>query len=82
MQVVKGLGETLVGAYSGRALSFVAKKSDIKNPKVCSHSAEFAYFFLYHTFYSCLNIFILSLLWLRGFFDLDILLLLLLSIAS
>lgn len=33
-QIVKGLGETLVGAYSGRALSFVAKKSDIKNPKV------------------------------------------------
>lgn len=31
---MKGLGETLVGAYSGRALSFVAKKSDIKNPKV------------------------------------------------
>ena len=33
-EVVKGLGETLVGAYSGRALSFIAKKSDINSPKV------------------------------------------------
>lgn len=34
MQVVKGLGETLVGAYPGRALSFVCKKSDLNSPKV------------------------------------------------
>jgi hypothetical protein len=37
-QVVKGLGETLVGAYSGRALSFIAKKSNIKSPKVGASS--------------------------------------------
>jgi alpha-glucan, water dikinase len=34
MQVVKGLGETLVGAYPGRALSFVCKKSVLNSPKV------------------------------------------------
>jgi alpha-glucan,water dikinase len=39
-EVVKGLGETLVGAYSGRALSFVAKKSDIKNPKVLGYPSK------------------------------------------
>jgi alpha-glucan,water dikinase len=33
-QIVKGLGETLVGAYAGRALSFVTKKTDIQNPQV------------------------------------------------
>lgn len=32
-EVVRGLGETLVGAYSGRALSFAATKSDLQ-PKV------------------------------------------------
>jgi alpha-glucan,water dikinase len=32
-EVVRGLGETLVGAYSGRALSFAAKKGDLQ-PKV------------------------------------------------
>ncbi|CAM6108937.1 unnamed protein product [Calypogeia fissa] len=31
-EVVKGLGETLVGAYSGRALSFISKKSDLNTP--------------------------------------------------
>ena len=46
--MVKGLGETLVGAYPGRALSFVCKKDDLNSPKVnlehsylphvCSHS--------------------------------------------
>jgi hypothetical protein len=35
---VKGLGETLVGAYSGRALSFIAKKANIKSPKVGASS--------------------------------------------
>lgn len=34
IQVVRGLGETLVGAYPGRALSFVCRKSDLKSPKV------------------------------------------------
>ncbi|BBN15240.1 alpha-glucan, water dikinase [Marchantia polymorpha subsp. ruderalis] len=33
-EVVKGLGETLVGAYSGRALSFVAKKSNVQSPQI------------------------------------------------
>lgn len=33
-EVVKGLGETLVGAYSGRALSFLCKKTDLKSPKI------------------------------------------------
>ncbi|KDO82317.1 hypothetical protein CISIN_1g0019001mg, partial [Citrus sinensis] len=32
-EVVKGLGETLVGAYPGRALSFVCKKNDLKYPR-------------------------------------------------
>lgn len=31
---MKGLGETLVGAYPGRALSFVCKKNDLKSPRV------------------------------------------------
>ncbi|XP_042408616.1 alpha-glucan water dikinase, chloroplastic-like isoform X2 [Zingiber officinale] len=33
-EVVKGLGETLVGAYPGRALSFVCNKNDLNSPKV------------------------------------------------
>uniref|UniRef100_A0A0E0PYA1 alpha-glucan, water dikinase n=1 Tax=Oryza rufipogon TaxID=4529 RepID=A0A0E0PYA1_ORYRU len=33
-EVVKGLGETLVGAYPGRAMSFVCKKDDLDSPKV------------------------------------------------
>lgn len=33
-EVVKGLGETLVGAYPGRAMSFVCKKDDLNSPKV------------------------------------------------
>jgi len=32
--VVKGLGETLVGAYPGRALSFICKKKDLNTPLV------------------------------------------------
>jgi alpha-glucan, water dikinase len=31
---VKGLGETLVGAYPGRAMSFICKKEDLDSPKV------------------------------------------------
>lgn len=34
VKVVKGLGETLVGAYPGRALSFVCKKNDLTSPQV------------------------------------------------
>ncbi|GJN28792.1 hypothetical protein PR202_gb16957 [Eleusine coracana subsp. coracana] len=33
-EVVKGLGETLVGAYPGRAMSFICKKEDLDSPKV------------------------------------------------
>jgi alpha-glucan,water dikinase len=33
-EIVKGLGETLVGAYPGRAMSFVTKKSDLNQAKV------------------------------------------------
>uniref|UniRef100_A0A7I4D941 Pyruvate phosphate dikinase AMP/ATP-binding domain-containing protein n=1 Tax=Physcomitrium patens TaxID=3218 RepID=A0A7I4D941_PHYPA len=43
-EVVKGLGETLVGAYSGRALSFVTKKSDMKNPKVPAYPSTWLEF--------------------------------------
>ncbi|MCI26355.1 alpha-glucan water dikinase, partial [Trifolium medium] len=32
-EVVKGLGETLVGAYPGRALSFICKKHDLNSPQ-------------------------------------------------
>jgi alpha-glucan,water dikinase len=33
-EVVKGLGETLVGAYPGRAMSFVCSKNNLESPKV------------------------------------------------
>ncbi|CAK7347288.1 unnamed protein product [Dovyalis caffra] len=33
-EIVKGLGETLVGAHPGRAMSFLAKKSNLKFPIV------------------------------------------------
>jgi alpha-glucan,water dikinase len=33
-EVVKGLGETLVGAYPGRAMSFICKKDELDSPKV------------------------------------------------
>jgi alpha-glucan, water dikinase len=33
-EVVKGLGETLVGAYPGRAMSFVCKKDNLDSPRV------------------------------------------------
>ncbi|KAK1279421.1 hypothetical protein QJS04_geneDACA002774 [Acorus gramineus] len=39
-EVVKGLGETLVGAYPGRALSFVCKKSDLDSPKVLGYPSK------------------------------------------
>ncbi|WOL20723.1 alpha-glucan water dikinase, chloroplastic isoform X1 [Canna indica] len=39
-EVVKGLGETLVGAYPGRALSFVCKKSNMSSPKVLGYPSK------------------------------------------
>lgn len=39
-EVVKGLGETLVGAYPGRAMSFICKKSDLNSPKVLGYPSK------------------------------------------
>lgn len=39
-EVVKGLGETLVGAYPGRAMSFIAKKNDLDSPKVLGYPSK------------------------------------------
>ncbi|KAF3776216.1 Alpha-glucan water dikinase 2 [Nymphaea thermarum] len=39
-EVVKGLGESLVGAYPGRAMSFVTKKSNLKAPKVTGYPSK------------------------------------------
>ncbi|XP_077244216.1 pyruvate phosphate dikinase, PEP/pyruvate binding domain-containing protein [Tasmannia lanceolata] len=39
-EVVKGLGETLVGAYPGRALSFICKKNDLNSPKVLGYPSK------------------------------------------
>ncbi|KAG9449919.1 hypothetical protein H6P81_009884 [Aristolochia fimbriata] len=39
-EVVKGLGETLVGAYPGRALSFVCKKSELSSPRVLGYPSK------------------------------------------
>ncbi|KAJ0962515.1 hypothetical protein J5N97_027637 [Dioscorea zingiberensis] len=39
-EVVRGLGETLVGAYPGRALSFIAKKNDLNSPKVLGYPSK------------------------------------------
>ncbi|XP_076892539.1 alpha-glucan water dikinase, chloroplastic-like isoform X2 [Bidens hawaiensis] len=39
-EVVKGLGETLVGAYPGRALSFIAKKDNLDSPKVLGYPSK------------------------------------------
>ncbi|KAI3816782.1 hypothetical protein L1987_16486 [Smallanthus sonchifolius] len=39
-EVVKGLGETLVGAYPGRALSFIAKKDKLDSPKVLGYPSK------------------------------------------
>eukprot|EP00250_Pteridium_aquilinum_P019663 c24519_g4_i1 orf=33-4475(-) len=39
-EVVKGLGETLVGAFSGRALSFVAKKTDLTSPQITGYPSK------------------------------------------
>ncbi|KAJ0532154.1 putative alpha-glucan, water dikinase [Helianthus annuus] len=40
-EVVQGLGETLVGAYPGRALSFIAKKDKLDSPKVHQSISKF-----------------------------------------
>lgn len=47
LQVVKGLGETLVGAYPGRALSFISKKDKLDSPKV------YVVYNLFKIFISC-----------------------------
>ncbi|EMS68547.1 Alpha-glucan water dikinase, chloroplastic [Triticum urartu] len=39
-EVVKGLGETLVGAYPGRAMSFVCKKDNLDSPKVLGYPSK------------------------------------------
>ncbi|KAM3202848.1 alpha-glucan water dikinase, chloroplastic [Capsicum annuum] len=39
-EVVRGLGETLVGAYPGRALSFVCKKKDLNSPHVLGYPSK------------------------------------------
>ncbi|CAM0912167.1 unnamed protein product [Alopecurus aequalis] len=39
-EVVKGLGETLVGAFPGRAMSFVCKKDDLDSPKVLGYPSK------------------------------------------
>lgn len=39
-ELVKGLGETLVGAYPGRALSFVCKKNDLTSPQILGYPSK------------------------------------------
>lgn len=39
-EVVKGLGETLVGAYPGRAMSFACKKDDLDSPKLLGYPSK------------------------------------------
>ncbi|CAI0405203.1 unnamed protein product, partial [Linum tenue] len=39
-EVVKGLGETLVGAYPGRALSFICNKNDLDSPLVLGYPSK------------------------------------------
>ncbi|KAL3819264.1 hypothetical protein ACJIZ3_005169 [Penstemon smallii] len=39
-EVVKGLGETLVGAYPGRSLSFICKKNDLNSPQVLGYPSK------------------------------------------
>lgn len=40
VEVVKGLGETLVGAYPGRALSFICKKSNLNSPQLLGYPSK------------------------------------------
>ncbi|KAF3494767.1 hypothetical protein DY000_02057926 [Brassica cretica] len=39
-EVVKGLGETLVGAYPGRSLSFITKKNNLDSPLVLGYPSK------------------------------------------
>ncbi|TXG52640.1 hypothetical protein EZV62_021809 [Acer yangbiense] len=39
-EIVKGLGETLVGAYPGRAMSFITKKNNLKSPIVSGYPSK------------------------------------------
>ncbi|KAL1222830.1 Alpha-glucan water dikinase 1 [Cardamine amara subsp. amara] len=39
-EVVKGLGETLVGAYPGRSLSFISKKNNLDSPLVLGYPSK------------------------------------------
>ncbi|KAI5019943.1 hypothetical protein ZWY2020_044831 [Hordeum vulgare] len=39
-EVVKGLGETLVGAFPGRAMSFVCEKDNLDSPKVLGYPSK------------------------------------------
>ncbi|RLN13330.1 alpha-glucan water dikinase, chloroplastic isoform X2 [Panicum miliaceum] len=39
-EVVKGLGETLVGAYPGRAMSFICKKDNLDSPKLLGYPSK------------------------------------------
>ncbi|XP_030934954.1 alpha-glucan water dikinase 2 isoform X1 [Quercus lobata] len=39
-EIVKGLGETLVGAYPGRAMSFITKKSNLMSPIVIGYPSK------------------------------------------
>ncbi|KAJ9187005.1 hypothetical protein P3X46_002505 [Hevea brasiliensis] len=39
-KIVKGLGETLVGAYPGRSMSFITRKSNLKFPIVTGYPSK------------------------------------------
>ncbi|CAN1825825.1 Alpha-glucan water dikinase 2 [Linum perenne] len=39
-EVVKGLGESLVNAHPGRALSFITRKNNLKNPIITSYPSK------------------------------------------
>ncbi|CAN0838714.1 Alpha-glucan water dikinase 2 [Linum grandiflorum] len=39
-EVVKGLGESLVNAHPGRALSFITRKNNMKNPIITSYPSK------------------------------------------
>ncbi|KAK9096999.1 hypothetical protein Sjap_022496 [Stephania japonica] len=39
-EIVKGLGETLVGAYAGRAMGFTAKKSNLDSPIIVGYPSK------------------------------------------
>ncbi|KAJ4701488.1 Alpha-glucan water dikinase [Melia azedarach] len=39
-EIVKGLGETLVGAYPGRAMTFITKKNNLKSPIITGYPSK------------------------------------------